>query len=317
MRHIVVAKSIHKSGLDLLNQQPETRVTALDKSHHPRLAEHLTTADAVILYFQPLTTQMIEQALRLSFVSRHGVGYDSVSLPALHKRAIPLAITAQANVIAVAEHTVMLALAVSRRANVVDTDVRKGLWQTKFKQPFIELHGRQALIVGAGSIGIAVGKRLEALGMLISVHDCSTQSLGAVTQLGWTAYEQLAEGLEQADLVCVHLPLLPSTQDLINPLNMKRGSILINTARGGIVQEKALLRALQKGHLYGAGLDVLAVEPADKNHPLYTLSKVILSPHVAALTDLSMQRMALQSARNVIDFFNGTLDPNVLVDTTP
>jgi D-3-phosphoglycerate dehydrogenase len=316
MKHIVVAKTIHQSGLDLLNKQPGTQVTVLDQSHHPQLAEHLLTADAVILYFQPLTAQMIEQAPKLSFVSRHGVGYDSVSISSLHKRGIPLAVTAKANIIAVAEHTVMLALAVARRTTALDADVRKGLWQTQFKQPSIELHSRQALIVGAGRIGIEVGKRLEALGMQISVYDTSAQSLAAVTHLGWTAYDQLAEGLEQADLVSLHLPLLPSTQGLINPLNMKRGSILINTARGGIVKEDKLLKALQRGHLYGAGLDVLAVEPAGKAHPIYALENVILSPHVAALTDQSMARMAQQSAQNVIDFFNGVLDPATIVDTS-
>lgn len=316
MKHIVVAKSIHQSGLDLLNQLSETRITVLDRSHHPQLAEHLRTADAVILYFQPLTAQMIEQSPKLSFVSRHGVGYDSVSVSALHKRAIPLAITTQANVISVAEHTIMLALAVARRTNVFDADVRKGLWQTQFKQPSIELHRRQALIVGAGRIGVAVGKRLAALGMQISVYDTSDQSLFAVTQLGWTVCDQLVEGLEKADLVSVHLPLMPSTKNLINPLHMKRGSILINTARGGVVEEEKLIQALQQGHLYGAGLDVLAVEPAGKNHPIFALENVILSPHVAALTDQSMERMAQQSAQNVIDFFNGVLDPDVIVDTS-
>uniref|UniRef100_UPI0040489616 NAD(P)-dependent oxidoreductase n=1 Tax=Orrella sp. TaxID=1921583 RepID=UPI0040489616 len=316
MRHIVVAKSIHQSGLDLLNQQPKTRITALDKSHHPQLAEHLKTADAVILYFQPLTAQLIEQAPKLSFVSRHGVGYDSVNIASLNKRGIPLAITAQANVVAVAEHTIMLALAVARRINTLDVDVRKGFWQTQFEQPSIELHSRQALIVGAGRIGIEVGKGLEALGMQISVYDTSAQSLIAATQFGWTAYDQLAAGLEQADLVSLHLPLLPTTQGLINPLHMKRGSILINTARGGIVKEDELVQALQQNHIYGAGLDVLAIEPAVRNHPIFALENVVLSPHVAALTDQSIERMALQSAQNVIDFFNGVLDPHVIVNAS-
>lgn len=316
MKHIVVAKTIHQSGLDLLNQQPNTKVTVLDQSHHPELAEQLRTADAVILYFQPLTAQMIDQAPKLSFVSRHGVGYDSVSTSSLNKRGIPLAITAQANVIAVAEHAVMLAFAVARRTMVLDAQVRNGLWQTQFNHPLLELHGRQALIVGAGRIGVAVGKRLEALGMHISVFDTSTQSLSAANQLGWTAHDQLADGLERADLVSVHLPLLPSTQGLINPLNMKRGSVLINTARGGIVREDELFQALQQNHLYGAGLDVFNIEPAEKNHSLYALENVILSPHVAALTDQSIKRMSVQSAQNVIDFFNGVLEPQVIVDTS-
>lgn len=303
MSRVLITMPVAASGL----RQLEAAGHELDLVERPAPAEfraRLARADAVILRFQPLSRQDIEAAGSLRFVARHGVGYDAVDVAALTERGIPLAITPRANAIGVAEHALALLLAVARRILPQDAGVRAGQWQAALRGPLFELAGKTALIVGAGRIGRATAERLQAFGMRVLAYDPFLPP-GATLPPGLEIMTDLPAALAQADVVSLHLPLTDATRGLVDPLALKRGAIVINTARGGLLDPARLLAALDSGHLTGAGLDVFDVEPPDAADPLLGRPDVVLSPHAASLTDASIERMATECAANIIDFFAG------------
>lgn len=303
MPKVLITMPIADAGLRLL----EAGGHELDLVERPSpedFRRRLAGADAVILRFQPLSRGDIDAAGQLRFVARHGVGYDAVDVSALSERGIPLAITPGANAIGVAEHTVALLLAVARRIVPHDAGVRAGQWQAALRGPMIELAGKTALIVGAGRIGCATAQRLQAFGMSVWAYD-PLLAAAAPLPAGVRRVEHLADALAQADVVSLHLPLTEATRHLVDPLELKRGAIVLNTARGGLLDPARLVAALDAGHLAGAGLDVFDVEPPGAAEPLLRHPDVVLSPHAASLTDASIERMAIECAENILGFFDG------------
>ncbi len=313
MPHILVSKKIADPGIALLRAREGFTVDVLENPGPGDFTGRLADADGVILFFQPLRAADIAGAPKLKVVSRHGVGYDSVDVAELDKRGIPLTITAGANAVAVAEHALSLLLAVARRSVSFDKDVRAGLWSRNASVPIFELYEKRALIVGAGRIGKAVAQRLRAFGMHVAAYDPALPAGSAVGD-GIERVPDLDEALARADVVSLHMPLTPDTRNSIDPRRMKQGAILINTARGGVIDEGGLIDALKSGHILGAGLDVFETEPLAADHPLCRVDNVVLSPHVSALTDGGLRRMSLEAAQNVIDCFDGTLDPGMVVN---
>jgi D-3-phosphoglycerate dehydrogenase len=313
MPHVLVAKRIAAAGLALLEQAPGFTVEVLDDPTEDAFLERVPDADAALLFFRPLRAKHIQAATRLRFVSRHGVGYDAVDVESLNARGIPLSITATANATAVAEHTVALLLSVAHRITGHDQDVRAGLWQARARTPMMELTGKTALVIGGGRIGSETARRLLGLGMQVQ---CFDPALPASVSLpaGIHRVDHLALALAQADVVSLHIPFTEQNRHLIDPWAMKSGSILINTARGELFDENVLADALQKRHLFGAGVDVFASEPVAEGHPLSSLDNVVLSPHNASLTDGGLYRMGTESATNIIDFFNGHVNPACIVN---
>lgn len=303
MPRILITMPIADAGLRML----EAGGHELDLVERPS-AQHfqarLANADAVVLRFQPLTRQNIDAAPRLRFVARHGVGYDAVDVDALTARGIPLAITPGANATGVAEHTIALLLAVARRIVPHDAGVRDGQWQGVLRGPMIELSGKTAFIVGAGRIGRATAALLQAFGMHVWVYDPQLPAHATLPQ-GVQRAHRLADVLKNADVVSLHTPLTDATRHLVDPLELKRGAILLNTARGGLLDEQRLLAALETGVLAGAGLDVFATEPPDVADPLLRHPNVVRSPHAASLTDASIERMGIECAENILGFFAG------------
>ena len=313
MPHILVSKKIADPGIALLRAREGFTVDVLENPGPGDFTGRLADADGVILFFQPLRAADIAGAPKLKVVSRHGVGYDSVDVAELDKRGIPLTITAGANAVAVAEHALSLLLAVARRSVSFDKDVRAGLWSRNASVPIFELYEKRALIVGAGRIGKAVAQRLRAFGMHVAAYDPALPAGSAVGD-GIERVPDLDEALARADVVSLHMPLTPDTRNSIDPRRMKQGAILINTARGGVIDEGGLIDALKSGHILGAGLDVFETEPLAADHPLCRVDNVVLSPHISALTDCGLRRMSLEAAQNVIDCFDGTLDPGMVVN---
>ncbi|MBB5216147.1 hydroxyacid dehydrogenase [Parapusillimonas granuli] len=313
MPHILVSKKIADPGIALLRAREGFTVDVLENPGPGDFTGRLADADGVILFFQPLRAADIAGAPKLKVVSRHGVGYDSVDVAELDKRGIPLTITAGANAVAVAEHALSLLLAVARRSVSFDKDVRAGLWSRNASVPIFELYEKRALIVGAGRIGKAVAQRLRAFGMHVAAYDPALPAGSAVGD-GIERVPDLDEALARADVVSLHMPLTPDTRNSIDPRRMKQGAILINTARGGVIDEGGLIDALKSGHILGAGLDVFETEPLAADHPLCRVDNVVLSPHISALTDGGLRRMSLEAAQNVIDCFDGTLDPGMVVN---
>lgn len=314
MPHLLIAKTVHEEGLALLRAQPNWTFTCLDDANDVEFARELPAADAVLLRYRSLSAKHVALATRLRCVSRHGVGYDAVDLDALREREIALTITPEANSSSVAEHAMALLLSTARRIPLCDASVRAGQWSHQIgTQPFFELEGKIALVIGAGRIGRAMAKRLQGFGMEVWFHDPMLP--GSVMLPGGTArLDNLANALAQADVVTLHVPANASTRHLVDPFACKPGAILINTSRGDIVDGARLRAALASSHLYGAGSDVFENEPVPAQDPLLACTQLVATPHVASLSDGALRRMARESVQNVLDFFDGRVRPHVLVD---
>ncbi len=280
------------------------------------VAAKVAGADAIIARTSPITAALVAAAPRLRIVARYGVGYDNIDVPALTRRRIPLATIGDVNAMPVAEQTFALLLTLSRRVIAYDAASRDGSWKLRDSLTIWELAAKTIAIVGLGRIGKAVAKRSLAFDMKVVAVDPAV-SEAVMASLGVRRVASLREALGQADIVTLHLPLSDATRNLLGAAElaaMKPGSVLINAARGGIVDEAALAAALRSGHLAGAGVDVLAQEPPPADHPLLGLDNLVISPHCAALTAECAIRMSLTCAENVLGAFDGTLDRSRVVN---
>ena len=315
MPHILVAGRLHAAGIERLKVAAGVTFTLVDEVSVESYRPLIKDADAVTLRTQAMTAEIIAEAPRLRIVSRHGVGYDAVDVKALSARGIALTIVGDVNSRAVAEHTLMLMLSVARHTAVHDRAARNGQWNIRNRFETVELDGRTLLLVGFGRIGRRVAELAQAFGMVVTAYDPLVPGdVMARSRVRHAA--DLATALGQADFISLHVPALPKGS-LIGEAELARlkpGAILVNAARGGLVDEPALDRALRGGRLRGAGLDVLSSEPPPADHPLLANERVTISPHSAGLTDECAARMAVASVQNILDFFAGTLDSRLIVN---
>jgi D-3-phosphoglycerate dehydrogenase / 2-oxoglutarate reductase len=317
MPHILAAGKLHAAGVERLKQAQGFTFTLVEEVSVESYLPHLAEADAVVIRTQSMTAETIALALKLKIVSRHGVGYDSIDVKALNSRQIPLCIVGDVNSRAVAEHTLMLMLAVARRAAAHDAASRNGNWNVRNRFETVELDGKTLLLVGYGRIGRRVGELARAFGMAVMAHDPFV-SPDVLAKHGVRPAENLLKALADADYVSLHMPGQASGAVIFEEelRAMKPSAILINAARGGLVDELALDKALREGRLLGAGLDVLKAEPPAPDHPLLSNDRVLISPHTAGLTSECAARMAVASVQNVIDYFAGRLDPALVVNAS-
>lgn len=315
MPHVLVAGRIHPEGVAVLRAAPGVTFDLIDEVSTESYAPKMPEADALLIRTQPLPASVIAAAPRLKVVSRHGVGYDSVDAAALTARGIPLAVVGDVNSRAVAEHSFALMLALAKRVTAHDRATRDGNWSLRNSFSARELGGRTLLLVGYGRIGRMVGDMARAFGMRVTVHD-PFQGAEAVRVTGAEPVASLEEGLAGADIVSLHVPksgdrALIGVEELAL---MRPGAFLVNTGRGGLVDEDALADALDAGRLGGAGLDVFLAEPPTGQERLLRSDRVVLSPHIAGLTEECTVRMGEVAARNIVDFFDGRLDPKLVVN---
>ena len=263
----------------------------------------LKDADAVIAGSEPYTPRVIAALPKLRVIARTGVGFDAVNLAACDQAGIPVCTTPGVNHHAVAEHTIALLMAVARGFPELDRKVRKNEWS---RTPTARVMGRTIGILGLGRIGQAVATRAVGLGMKVLAYEpYPNHDFVQQWNVGLTEVEPL---LKQADYVSLHLPVNEQTKHVINRERlalMKPGAILINTARGPLVNEADLYEALHSRHLRGAGLDVFEVEPLTLASPLLKLDNVLLSGHVAGMDIESLHDTNEMAARIVIDLYNG------------
>jgi len=290
----------------VLQARPDVRVQVLAAPTQAELARALPEADGLIIVMeQPaLIGPMVELAPRLRVACRCGAGYDNFDVPALTRRGIPLATTRDANADTVAEHALYLMLALARRGPALDRAVKGGAWPRTFGG--VELRGRTCVIVGYGRIGHALGRRVAAFDMKVVVVD--PQLPDALP---------LEQALAQADFVVLACALTPETTGLMNSVTLKRmkpSAFVVNVARGKVVDETALVAALEAGRIAGAGLDVLETEPPRPGHPLLARDDVVLTPHVASYIDTAYDRMAVACAQNALAGLDGTLPPLTVVN---
>ena len=314
MVRVLVAGKIHPDGLALL-QRPDVQLDYVEEVSTASFRPYLKDADAILIRTQPLPGDCIAEAGQLKIVSRHGVGYDAVDVKALNSRKIPLAVVGDVNSRAVAEHATMLMLAATRRAVIFDKKARNGEWNYRNTLDMDEVDGRTLLIVGFGRIGKRLAHIAKALGMNVLAHD-RFQSDESILAEGVRPVADLHAGLRDADVVSLHVPKV-GDRALIGPAElalMKKTAIIVNTARGGLIDEAALVDALDNGRLAGAGLDVFNDEPPSSDNPLLHCDRAVLSPHNAGLTAPCARRMAIAAAQNILDHFAGTLDASLVVN---
>ncbi|MBL8958403.1 MAG: phosphoglycerate dehydrogenase, partial [Gemmatimonadetes bacterium] len=241
----------------------------------------------------------LAKADRLKAIGRAGVGVDTIDVDAASARGIPVLTAPAGNTIAAAELTMALLLAVARKVPAADRSMKAGEWDRKSFNG-IELYGKTLGLVGAGRIGGQVAKRARAFGMQVMVYDpylTPERAMELDVRLA-----PLTEVIAQADVLSVHVPLTEATANLIGAsqlASMKKGALLLNVARGGVVNEQALLDALTSGHLAGAALDVYEQEPLGKDSPLRSLPNVVMTPHLGASTAEAQQNVAIEIAEAV------------------
>ncbi|WP_291295603.1 hydroxyacid dehydrogenase [Elioraea sp.] len=316
MPHVLCLRAIHPDAIALMKAAPGVTVEVLDPVTPETLAARIPEADAVTVRLTRIDAPLIALARNLRIVARHGVGYDAVDVPALTARGIPLTITPEANAGSVAEHALMLMLACARRVTGYDQRLRDLGWGTVPDMPTVDLAGRTVLIVGFGRIGTRVAKLCSAFGMNISVVDPAVP-YNTIKGLGYTPVEDLRAALATADVVTLHCPGAAENRGMVDAGflgTMRKGAILINTARGTLVDEAALADALRSGQVSAAGLDVFTEEPMVASNPVLALPNAIITPHSAAGTAEGMRRMAMSCAESILARFAGTLDPHVVVN---
>ena len=316
MPHVLCLRPVHPEALERLRNHPGVTVEVMADPTPENLKPVLPYTEAVIVRATRIDEAFLSMAPELRIVARHGVGYDAVDVPALTARGIPLTVTPDANAVSVAEHAMMMLLSVARRVKDYDAATRALDWGPRESLPTFDLAGRTLLVVGFGRIGARTARLAAAFGMRVLVHDPYVPG-NTVKGAGFTPAKTLAEGLAEADAVTLHCPSNAETRALVGKefvVAMKRGSVLVNTARGTLVDEEALAAGLRSGQVAAAGLDVFWEEPLKADNPLRELPNVVMTPHSAAATAESVRRMSLSCADSVIAAFEGRLDPDVVIN---
>ena len=314
---IAVLGEIHQDGWKVFEENNFESFELLNFEEH-YLKRELKEVDAILLRTARLNNDVISSCKKLKVVSRHGVGYDNVNVDYLNQNNIALGITSTSNAVSVAEHVLTSFLYLSKNIHLSDRLTREGRFNEKSSLPnFFELYQKNVVIFGFGRIGKAVAKRCLGFYANVYVYDPFI-SKNVVEENNCKVIDKI-NGIEIADYISIHLPLNADTKNFIDEQElstMKETAIVINTARGGIINESSLVYALQNKKILGAGLDVFENEPPDENHPLFNLDNVILSPHNAALTIECRKRMAVESAENIVFFLldNKKLNLNNIVN---
>lgn len=314
MPHVLVAGQIHSGGIALLDAARGVSYDYVKEVSEPSYARLIDKADGLVIRTQPLSAATVERAGRLRIVSRHGVGYDAVDLPSLNRHGVILAIVGDVNTVSVAEHAMMLLLACVKRLIRADRSVRGRNWTWRDRLEPCELAGKRLLIVGYGRIGRHLARMAAAFGMAVRAYDPFLKNSGWPEGAAEPA-DDLEAGLGWADIVSVNVP--KAGRPVIGAAEiaaMKPGAVLINTARGGVVEEAALVAALHSGHIAAAGMDVFEQEPPTAGNPFLDFDQVVLTPHMAGLTAECAERMAVACVGNVLDFFEGRIDPDLVVN---
>jgi D-3-phosphoglycerate dehydrogenase len=310
-KKIFVTESMSQPGRALLRERDDIEIVEFPNMISAVDFEALLKTHAPVHGVALGATRFGEPELGASgdmkVVTRIGVGYDAVDVAALSRRHIPLMVAGSANSPSVAEQALFMMLWLAKRAVEMHSLVKDGKWATRLGLLPYDLYGKTVLIIGFGRIGTRTAKRCLAMEMNVLVYD-PYKPAAEITAAGCEPVADLDAALPRADFVSIHCPKTPETVGLFNAARLKRmkpTAYLINTARGGIVEEAALYDALSSGKLAGAGLDVFEQEPPPSGHALFELPNVIIAPHVAGVTREAVDRMSEQTARNILSALDG------------
>ena len=322
MFHIGIVESIHQNAIKIIENNDNYSFEIIEDIEENNLINKLKKCDAIALRTAKLTEKIINNCEKLKIVSRHGVGYDNVDIHSLNKKGIPLTITIHANAITVAEHVIAMMFYFNKKLHDFDKSVREDRWDQlriidrKIITINSELFNKNILILGFGRIGKELSKRCKAFGMKVFVYDPYIDKQ-VIEDYSLKKINTIEEGIALADYLSIHIPLSSETKNLIDNKilgKMKKNAFIINTARGGIINENDLNEALSNDVIAGAGIDVFSEEPPNVDNPLLKNPKVVLTPHTAALTEECWLRMGQETIRNIVDFFDNNLNKKVIVN---
>jgi D-3-phosphoglycerate dehydrogenase len=311
LKKVLAAQTFGTVGLNILKSRRDIEVVSfpitISAGDFITQLQSSGEVSGLIVGLTPVGEREIAAAKGLRVVARIGVGYDVIDLPALTRRGIPLMVVGTANAPSVAEQAIYFMLALAKRGAESDAMVKGNRWGERFSALPVDLIGKTILIVGFGRIGSRTARRCLSMEMTVLVYDPYLDN-DKVRAAGCEPVRDLDASLPRAEFVTIHCPKTPETIGMFNAARlglMRPTAYLINTARGGIVDETALHTALSQGRLAGAGLDVFAQEPVCPDHPLLKLPNVLTAPHIAGLTVESIERMAEQAALNVLSVLDG------------
>ena len=309
---VAVLGKVDQKGLSFLIEN-EFKVIEIENFEIQNLKEQLKDVDGILLRTTRLDKEILQHCDNLKIISRHGVGYDNVDLDFLNENKIALCITSTSNAVSVAEHVLSFFIYLTKNLSLSDSLVKEGNFEKRSQLPnFFELYKKKVLIIGFGRIGKEVAKRCLGFDMEVYVYDPFLDN--EIIIRNQCIPIEKNQGLAIADFITIHLPLNGDTKNFISQteLNvMKKKSILVNTSRGGIVNENDLCIALESKKIQGAGIDVFVSEPPESNHPFFKLDNILLTPHNAALTLECRERMSLEASQNIVFFLNNMSELNV------
>lgn len=305
MHRVLISDSLAKEGIEILQESGNIEIDNRAGLSGDNLRAALAESDGIIIRSGTrLTADFLEGQRRLKVIVRAGVGVDNIDVPTATRNGIIVMNTPGGNTLSTAEQTIALMLAVSRHVPAADASLRSGKWDRK-KYTGSQLAGKTIGVIGLGRVGQAVAKRALGLEMKVIGYD-PFLSAERASAMGIGFVPNVAELLPKVDLLTIHVPLSNDTKHLISTeqlASMKKGAYLINCARGGIVDEKALYESLTSGHLAGAGIDVFEEEPCTES-PLFELPNVTVSPHLGAATREAQFSVAVEAAQLMKDFFS-------------
>jgi D-3-phosphoglycerate dehydrogenase len=309
---VAVLGKVDQKGLSFLKEN-EFKVIEIESFEIQNLKEQLKDVDGILLRTTKLDKEILEHCDNLKIISRHGVGYDNVDLDFLNDNKIALCITSTSNAVSVAEHVLSFFIYLTKKLSLSDSLVKEGNFEKRSELPnFFELYKKKVLIIGFGRIGKEVAKRCLGFDMEVYVYDPFLDN--EIIIINQCIPIEKNQGLAIADFITIHLPLNGDTKNFISQkeLNvMKKNSILVNTSRGGIVNENDLCIALESKKIQGAGMDVFVSEPPESSHPFFKLDNILLTPHNAALTLECRERMSLEASQNIVFFLKNISELNV------
>jgi D-3-phosphoglycerate dehydrogenase len=314
MKKILITEPIHQTGLDLLKEKVEILGPELmARGEYKKLLPEIS---GIIVRAWKIDDHFYENGESLGVISKHGTGVDNIDIPKATKKGIAVTNTPTANVNAVAEYAVSLMLSLTRRICEAAASMKgEGGDDGKYKIVGSELQGKTLGIIGLGNIGKSVAKKcIHGFGMRVIGYDPYADA-DEVSQGGVTPVGTVDDILRGSDYVTLHLPLTKSSRDLITLREirrMKKSAIIVNTSRGGIVNEQDLARALNENLIAGAAVDVFEQEPPGPDNPLFAAPNVLLTPHIGGQTGESLKRMAEQSVKNLLLFLDGKQPENIL-----
>lgn len=316
MMKVLVTEPLHAAGQAIFDDHPHIETLRPEALTEEALIDAVRDVEGIAVRSAKLNKNVIDAATGLRAVSRHGVGYDNIDLATLNQRNIPLLLAIHANAVSVAEHTMLFLLYLAKRGRLYDSAARQSDFKFRNAPVAIDIAAKSLTIIGFGRIGTRLARRALAFDMRVFVYDPYVDR-SQIEAAGCVPVADLHSVLPTTDFLTVHCPLNSETHYMVSTpelILMPPGSFVINCARGGIVDESALVHALESGQIAGAGIDVYEQEPPPADHPFLVSENVILSTHSAGVSVEAAKRMSCEAADNLVAALENRLDHEVLAN---